>query len=145
MFLLEEVSADLARVLLAWDGTGDTPSSNVMDCRFCGFEIDRGRSRVGTSLVGGKLCPEFVRLCRDERDGALATCGATGDDCRCDISSLLVRAGGKTSGLLATHPIGRCEDGGCFLKRTPHSPGTLVSIESGHESIFPGRKKSGGV
>ena len=99
VFLLDEENVDIARVLLVWDGTGGTSSSNNMGCRFCGFEFDQGHSRVGTSLVGGDPCPEFVRLRWDER--ALAICGATGDNCRCDTSSLLVvGVDGRSSDLL---------------------------------------------
>ena len=55
-----------------------------MGCRFRGFEFERGRSGQGnvTSLVGGNLSPEFARLRWDEREGPLATGGATGNDCR---------------------------------------------------------------
>ena len=94
VFLLEEANVDFA--WCPWDGTGGgKSSSNVMDC--CGFECEP--------------CPEFARLRWDEREGALATCGETGNDCRCDISSLVVGANGGSSGLLEHQPIGRRKDG----------------------------------
>ena len=77
-----------------------------MGCRFCGFEFDRDRSRSGASSVGGDPCLEFARFRWDEREGALATGGATGDRCRCDISCLVVVGpDGRSLGLLAKHPI----------------------------------------
>ena len=81
-----------------------------MGGRFRGFEFERGRSGQGNvaSLVGGGLGPEFARLRWDEREGPFATGGATGNDCCCDISCLvLVGAGCRTSDLLAQQPIGR--------------------------------------
>ena len=130
LLLLDGANADFVRVLV--DGTGGTSSSNVLGCRFCVSEFDRGRSRLGTS-PRSERCSEFARLRWDEREGVLATGGATGgatgSDCRCDISCLVVAgvgADGWTLGLLAKQPIERREDEGCFLKRTPH--GILVSI-----------------
>ena len=81
VFLLDEADADFARVLLVWDGTGGT-SSVVMGCRFCGAEVDRGRSRMGVSSTCREPCSEFERLRWDEREGALATGGPTDDDFR---------------------------------------------------------------
>ena len=136
MLLLDEAIVDARVRVLVWDGTGGTSSSNDMGCRFCGFEFDRGRSRLGTSPPCSERCSEFARLRWDEREAALATGGTTGGGCRstCDISCLVVVvAGGGTSALLAQQPIVRREDEGCFLKRTPH--GIPVSRESGHESV----------
>ena len=115
--LLDGANADFVRVLA--DGTGGT--SSLMGCRFCGFEFDRGCSRLRTSPPCSERCSELARLRWDEREAALATggAGATGDRGRCDISCLVVAvAGGKTSDLLAQHPIVRREDEGCFLERT---------------------------
>ena len=127
MLLLDEAIVDARVRVLVWDGTGGTSSSNDMGCRFCGFEFDRGRSRLGTSPPCSERCSEFARLRWDEREGALATS-------RCDISCLVVEADGWSLILLAQHPIVRREDEGCFLKRPPH--GTLVSIKK-----FPRREK----
>ena len=81
-----------------------------MGGRFRGFEFERGRSGQGNvaSLVGGGLGPEFARLRWDEREGPFATGGATGNECRCDISCLVVvGVGCRTSDLLAQQPIAR--------------------------------------
>ena len=80
VFLLDDADAD--RVLLVWDDTGGTSTAIVMGCRLCGAEFDRGRSRMGTSSTCREPCPEFARLRWDEREGALTTCGATGEGCR---------------------------------------------------------------
>ena len=123
--LLDGANADFVRGLVV--GTGGASSSNVMGCRFCGFEFDRGRSRLGTSPPCSERCSEFTRLRWDEREAARATGGATGGGLRstCAISCLVgVVAGG--GGLLAQQPIVRREDEGCFLKRIPH--GILVLI-----------------
>ena len=100
MFLLKEANVAFGRRLI-WYGTGGKSSSTVTGRRLCGVEFGRGRSRMCTSLTCGESCPKIARLRWDEREGALTTCGATGDGSRLNVTSLaVVVADGGTSSLL---------------------------------------------